>query len=477
MYKYTSTTQSEIRFLSLIANLLTEEQIELFHEADGDTSRVSFDGAVTLTGRIHGKNVGVIVSDFRVGGGSFSKKNSQRVSAFVQQMGQLKYPIVFVINSLGVRFMEGRTVFDDAFAIISDLYHFRQNNLLICVGLGKALGISALFFAQGHYRIALKEETQLNLTGPEVHKRFFGHVDADFSQFTLADHQFGMNSLIHEILPSQELVLKAAQDLITFIYQENFNGLAETPKSFPTELEQGGSLLRAAEDEKLSELIYHLGDHVMEMYPQRSPIVRVYLGRFMGNLVGYLMNPPGHPNNMLTVRSIDKCLAAMDLFKALKIPVITLLDCPGGDPRKAESDKDAIMKMIELAHVMIAYPFNKMGIIIGRCFGGSGMFGFPKIYGGKRVVAVKGAQVGVMHRNIIEELLSGTPRLKESWLKISATEVPTLEDLVEHGTIDAVIERRHIRTEIQRFVYVDALINKKETVNPEIQTSGEAVNE
>lgn len=475
MYKYSTTTQAENRFLSMLSNLLTEDQVELFHEVDSDLGRVSFDGIVTLTGRINGKNVGVVVSDFRVGGASFSKKNSKRVSAFVKQMGQLKYPIIFILNSLGVRFMEGRTVFDDAFSIISDLYHFRKENLLICIGLGKTLGISALFFAQGHYRIALKDETQINLTGPEVHKRFFGNVDADFSEFTLADHQFGLNSLVHEILPSPELIYRSAQDIISFLYQENYNGGNLTPKFFSGEMEQGGYFLRNSEDEKLKELEFHLGDHLLELYPQRSPVVRVYLGRFMGNIVGYLVNPPGHPNNMLTVRAIDKCIAAMEFFKAIQAPVITLLDCPGGDPRKAESDKDAIMKMIELTHQMIAYPFGKMGIIIGRCFGGSGMFSFPKIYGGKRVLAVKGAQMGVMHRNIIEDLLSGASRLKEAWLKVAASEVPSLEDMVEQGTIDRVIEKHQIRAEIQRFLYVGSIMNMKENSAEETVQNGEAV--
>jgi acetyl-CoA carboxylase carboxyltransferase component len=478
MYKFTPTTLAETKYLSIISGLLTSDRIELYHQASDDPSRIGFDGMITLTGQIHGRTVGLVVSDFRVAGGSFSKKNSTRTGEFIRHMGKMKIPLVFVINSLGVRFMEGRTVFDDAFSIISDLYSYRQENMLITVGLGKALGIGALFFAQGHYRIALENETQLNLTGPEVHKKFFGKVDADFAQFTLADHQFQVNSLIHEVLPSSEMIYRSVQDLIGFVSSKESSRPQALSKVFSNETETGAQILRSQESEKLKELELQMGDEVLELFPQLSPIARIYIGKFLGAPVGYLINPPSHPNNMLTVKAVDKCLAAMDLFKALKLPVVTILDCPGGDPRKAESDKDAIMKMIELAHSMISYPFNKMGVINGRCFGGSAMFAFPKIFGGKQVLAVKGSQVGVMHRQIIEELLSGAPRLKESWQQVAASEVPTLDDLVQMGTIDRVIEREELGREIHRFVRLGGLgLQRPSQENQDSSDRKEAVNE
>ncbi|MBK7963620.1 MAG: hypothetical protein IPK04_21945 [Bdellovibrionales bacterium] len=220
MYKLSPSKLSEVKYISSLTSLLTSDEIDLYHEADEEFGRVAFDGVITLIGKINSKKIGVILTDFRVAGGSFSKKNSKRTGFFIQKMTQAKMPIVFIFNSLGVRFMQGRTVFDDSFSIISDLYHFRKDNLLVTIGLGNVLGISALFFAQGHIRIALQEETQLNLTGPEVHKKFFGKTDAEFSQFTTAEHQFGVNSLVHEILPSQECIFRSVQETMTFLFAE-----------------------------------------------------------------------------------------------------------------------------------------------------------------------------------------------------------------------------------------------------------------
>lgn len=469
---YSQEKLSELKHLSSLSSLLTSDDIELFHEPGEDISRLAFDGVFTLTGKIKEQTVGVIFTDFRVGGGSFSKRNSTRLGKFIRSMETDQRPIIFIINSLGVRFSEGRTVFDSAFSVVSDLYHFRKNNLLITIGLGKALGISALFFAQGHYRLALEGETQLNLTGPEVHKKFFGQIDADFSEFTLADHQFEVNSLIHEMHTSQGSLFKRARFMINYLFHEESDSFSECSPRYSNEIEQGALCLRDNEAQRLFDLELQMGDTLMELFSQRSPIVRAYIGKFHGTPIAYLVNPPSHPNNMLTVNAIDKCLAAMELFRVLKLPVVGILDCPGGDPRKKESDKDSIVKMIQLTHEMISYPYRKMGIVLGRCFGGSAMFAFPKIFGGERTIATRDAQIGVMHRSIIENLLEGTPRLMEKWKHVASTEVATLDDLLAIGTIDAVIEKNQISREIQRFLLLSIVkLDTGETTSPREATT------
>jgi acetyl-CoA carboxylase carboxyltransferase component len=441
---------SDMKPLSSLSTLLTCDSVDYFLKEGQHFDRREMDGLFTLFGFIGSQRVGIVWTDFRMGGGSFSTENSERLSAFVKKLEDQNLPLIFFINSLGARFMSGRTIFDGAFGVIPDLFRFSKKNLFIAVSLGKTLGLSALFFAQAHYRLALEDATQINLTGPEVHKKFFGNVDAPFESYSSAEHHSTVNSLVHEILNSTESLVKRCRALI------NFNFDNETAFNAPVEIsesEQGALILADSLNEKLIELKKALANEMLEIFPQGSPIVRTYIGKMAdGRRIGFFVNPPGHPNNMLTVSSIDKCIAALRIFKVLGLPVVSVLDCPGGDPRKKESDKDALVKMVQLSHDMIEYPFAKMGIINGRCFGGSGMFAFPKIFGGERNVAVRGTQMGVMHKSIIAELLSKSPGLLDSWKRISDTETTDLADLIRSGTIDAVIDNSEIRQEIQSFL-------------------------
>ncbi len=440
----------DLKLLSALSDLLTSDQVNYYIEEGQHLDRREMDGLVTLVGLVGRQRVGIIWTDFRVGGGSFASENSTRVSSFIKYLDKQGLPLVFYINSLGARFMASRTLFDNAFGIIPDLYRFSQNNLLIGVSIGKTLGLGALFFTQAHYRLALAEQTQINLTGPEVHKKFFGQIDDPFDQYTSAESQSEANHLIHEILDSLRTLSNRCRSLISFSYGD---GKADENVTLIKDIEQGGLLINQSSHEKLEDLKKNLADEMLEIYAQRSNVVKTYIGKMAdGRRIGFLVNPPGHPNNLLTVNAIEKCSAALKLFKVLMIPVVSVLDCPGGDPRRHESDKDALRKMMQLTHEMIDYPFLKMGIINGRCFGGSGMFAFPKIFGGLRNVAVKGSQMGVMHKSIIAELLSGSPVLLENWKKLTADETADLADLQASGTIDAVINYNEIRTEIEKFL-------------------------
>ncbi len=451
MYISQKTELSKVKYLSSLSQMLTSDEVTLFYESNEEISRVGFDGVFTLIGEINGQKVGVILTDFRVSGGSFSKKNSSRASAFVHLLGDLKLPLIFLLSSLGVRFTEGRTVFDPAFSIISDLYYFRKNNLLITASIGQTLGISALFFGQGHYRIALEGETQINLTGPEVHKKFFVDQKEDFADFTSGEHQFQVNTLVHEVLPTTDAIYFKLRQMISYMFTSSTDATDLYGKVI-SDIEQGGLMLRENETNKLSNLKNQLGESILELFSQRSPIVRIYIAKIEGKRIGYLLNPPSHPNNLLTVGSIDKASAAMEIFRVLKLPLVSILDTPGGDPRKQESDKDAIVKMVHLAHQMIEYPHRKIGMILGRCFGGAAMFGFPKIFDGRPTIAVKDAQIGVMHKSIIDGLLDGAPRLKEKWREVSQSETATFDDLIACGTIGKVIESNQIRMEMSKFL-------------------------
>ncbi len=452
MYFFYPSNLDSNKCLNSLSSLLSSDDVVLYLSDKTHTDRMSMDGLYTFTGKVNDSAVGIIYTDFRVNGGSFGSENSQRAIHFIREMQQRNIPLVFLMNSLGARFIDGRTVFDGAFGIIPELLAFKKQNLLITASIGKTLGVSALYFSQGHYRIALREDSLLNLTGPEVHKKFFGNTNEIFEQFSSANHLQQKTTLIHELCDSTTEILIACKNILS-LQQNTQTSSMNSTADMSFELEQGGLALCNRYDEKLTDLLTRLADSTYEIFTQGSRVVRTFVGTLNnGQKVGILLNNPGHPNNMLTVTSIDRCLAAMDLFKALKLPVISVLDCPGGDPRKKESDADAIMKMIQLAHVMIEYPFKKMGIIYGRCYGGSSMFAFPKIFGGEKNIAIKGSDLGVMHRSIILELLADSKRLLQNFLKRAEQETADLADLIACGTIDQVVDKEDVREEVLKFL-------------------------
>jgi acetyl-CoA carboxylase carboxyltransferase component len=168
--------------------------------------------------------------------------------------------------------------------------------------------------------------------------------------------------------------------------------------------------------------------------------------------VGIFINPPERSNNMITVRTLDKYAAGLDLFRAMGLPIVSFLDSPGIDPRFDQADANNLRRILQVGARIIRYPHGTMGVVVGRCYGGATTLAFPKVFGSKRSVVLRGSRIGAMHESIITQVLDGSARLLEQWREVAARQGPGFEDLLEEGSLDAVIEIADIPDEIDRFL-------------------------
>lgn len=448
---------SDHSFLSPLAPLFPESvELEAFALNEGKIDRLSCQGMVAVVGKIGGQKVGVLFNDFRVNGGSFNIANSQKANAFIAHLTKEEIPLVMVFNTIGVGIMEGRKVFMDSFGTMPSLFDFREKNLpLITVAIGRCLGLGAILFQMGHYRISVREKNSFNLTGPEVIRLFFGG-QTNFDALSSGERQFEKNDIVQELADSPEAALAKAHALLYHWLTEGEEAPFSTQVvSFPGAIPIGeyinGNQLNESET-KLFRLLKHVGDSALEVYEQLSPVVRTFLVRRGSRTVGVFANPPGHPNNLITVAALERYNAALGLFKAMGVPIISFLDTPGIDPRFEHQDDDIVRLIVSVGKRIIQYPHGHMGFLVGRCFGGATTLAFPKNFRSLRNVAVKGCQVGVMGESILEQILESSPRLLEIRREVRKTEKEDFSDLIETGMLDAVVEESEIGREVQVFL-------------------------
>ena len=70
---------------------------------DGRTSDAPCDGAITGTGKVDGRLIGVYSSDFTVLGGSLGAQHLQKCSEWILQCTKLGFPMVWLLDSSGGR--------------------------------------------------------------------------------------------------------------------------------------------------------------------------------------------------------------------------------------------------------------------------------------------------------------------------------------------------------------------------------------
>lgn len=427
-------TASEAPFLRSLFAAMEAERLEVFSGAS--STRATFDrarcgGLVLALGEKCGREVAIAWSDFRVNAGCFDHTTANRFTRFLRELrergAQSPPPLFYVVSSAGVSLAHGRALFADAFRIWPELLAYSRETLVVTCAVGKCLGLAAPLFGLGHYRMAVAGRTHINLTGPEVIRMFFGDR-VDYASAAAAETQHARTDLVHELVPSLETAFERWSALIA--------PAAATP---------AGPALDAGTAALLDALLDPVPREVVPGWCDR---VRLFVGTRRGRALGLFVNPPGRPDNLITARTLEKYAAGFDLFRALRLPVVSFLDSPGLDPRFEESDANQVRKMLAVGEKMIDYPYPSMGVVAGRCFGGASTLSIPKIFGGRRAIALRGSTLGIMQGRIIDELLRQCPRQLALWRRAAEQQRPGLEDLLEAGMLDAVVERDGLGAEI-----------------------------
>ena len=426
-------------FLSELVKLLDGSEIELFVPKNKEkVNRVTLDGISTIVGTSAGVSIGIIWCDFRINGGSFGREVSMRVAAFLEVMAKKGFPVVVLFNTIGVRIMEGRSVFHESFGLMRAFFQFAENHLLITAIMGKCLGLGAPLFGIGHYRLALAEGL-VNLTGPEVIRLFFGSA-VDFSDLASIQKQVNNTQLVQEVYSDKNEIIARIRKILSAAFQQ-FDDRFMVSK-----------LTYKKPEKNMENFLETCADSWIEMFIDGDAIVRLFACRKGNKKFGLFINPPQNPYNMISVNGLVKYKMGLDLFKMFKFPIVALSDTPGIDPREDQVVKDLVGLMVEVGQRIIYYPHGSMGVVIGRCYGGATTLCFPKNFNAERSYLLVDAKLDIMAEQIVPQLFEKSPRLLQQWMESNTPEKARMQDLIDEGITDAVITKEELPQKIEEFL-------------------------
>lgn len=379
----------------------------------------------------------ICVLDPNIRGGTFSANNLILLNQFLNflNLNADDAPFLFLMNSGGVRLTQKRTIFNAIWGVVPKLFILKKHRSFFSMAHELCLGASAVFFAQAHFRISTSNHTLVNLTGPGVIKSFFGESE-NFNQYASAIHQFERHLLIQEIAPDFLLAMNRVFQLVGVnhkktMYDHGFKN------SYTEDSYEGVDLQKT---QKYSDFLNAVSDVHSEIMPHYSGSGACFMCQKNGLYFGLLINPLDHPVNSISVATIEKYTDALILFKALKLPLLNVTDSPGGDPRRKNSDQNIIQKSLQLIEACVDYPYPKVGLIVGRCFGGSGLFSLPSVHGSLGLYALEKSKMGAVSDNIIDQLVQGNIANNEEWQTTKLSHKADLSDLVETNNLVKIIK-------------------------------------
>lgn len=435
-YRWLTVREGEHGFLAPVFRGLGVPSLRIWVDschAETEFDRITCGGHIHALALVNGRPVAVAWADFRVHAASYDHVVSRRFAAFIRYAGHHRIPMIYVVNSAGISLRHGRKVFSDAFQLWPALLRFAERNTLLTCALGRCLGLAPVLFGLGHYRVAVSGMTQINLTGPQVIQTCFGD-SPDFDRSAAAERFVERTDLVHETLPTTDAAIARFLEILS-----GAGPVAVADAAVPM-------------DPTLEFLESVLDRRPLELVPGWSGGVRLFLGEFRDRRLGIFINPVPRREHMINSRCIEKYSAGLDLFARLGVPIVSFLDAPGMDPRFKESDANNIRKMLWVGEKIIRYPHGSLGVIWGRCYGGATTLVFPKIFGGARVVALRGARIGSMQEQVVSRLLEQSPRLLAQWRASLERQGPDLADLLEEGSLDAVVDLHELPDQLELFL-------------------------
>jgi acetyl-CoA carboxylase carboxyltransferase component len=383
------------------------------------------------------------LTDPKIKAGTFSNLSLDYFHRFLDHISlqPSTVPFVFGLNSAGVRLTQTRDMFNRIWGVVPRLFQLRKQRLFLSLSDQQCLGAAALFFAQAHFRICSGKKTIINLTGPAVIDYFFGE-DRNFFQYSSAQYQFERHLLIHEYTTNLNDGLGRLNQILCYHFNLPLTDFSEILASNKTKHRRQYFYSSA---DKHNDFLNAVADQTFEVFPGFSESGLSYLCRKGSFNYGLLINPLAHASNSISVNTIEKYIEALTLFKAMKLPLFVVTDSPGGDPRENNSNRNVIIKSLSLIEALVDYPFAKIGLVAGRCFGGSGLFALPHVHQSNGLYALVGSKFGAISDEFIERLAKNSPE----WTLTKSIHKSDLSDLSSTNNIKKIISWSEIPEIIQ----------------------------
>ena len=404
------------------------------------------EAVTTGLARVGGQRVVLAVFDFDFLGGTMGSTVGEKIARAFECASKRRIPIVCIVASGGARVQEGMlSLMQMAKVSAAGARHHLQGLAFISILTDPTFGgVTASFASQGDVLIA-EPGAHIGFVGPRVIQQTTGIAPPPGSHQAETLLREGMIDLVVERQDLREVIAL----LITYLQPQHPEKSGKRPaasrhKSRRLAAWEQVSLARHPGRPTARKYITRITDHFLELHGDRQrgddPGIAGGLAELDGLTVMVIGQDPDHPESkggngarsMPNPEGYRKALRLMRLAAKFRIPVITLVDCPGSQTGYEAEQRGIAEALANNLAGMAILPTPTVSVIIGE--GGSGgalalavtdrvLMQEHAIYS---VISPEGA-AAIIYRDVHKA------RVLAEGLKLTA------RDLRKMGVIDAVV--------------------------------------
>jgi acetyl-CoA carboxylase carboxyltransferase component len=431
------------------------------HRANGfglERSRPDTDGVVTGWGTVDGRKVFVYAHDFRIFGGSLGEVFATKIHTLMDLAAATGAPIIGLNDGGGARIQEGITALAGFGGIFARNVSLSGVVPQISVILGPCAGGAAYSPALTDFVFAVKDKTNLFLTGPDV-------VEAVTGEKTTREELGGAvthatrTGLASFLVDDESSCFDEVRYLLSFLPSNNHQ---DPPYSTPSDQpsRRCDELLdivpvepnRAYDIRDVIDVIVDDGDY-LEVQPLWATNIVCALARLDGHVVGIVANQPSVLAGALNIDAAEKAARFVRTCDSFNIPLVTLVDVPGFLPGVDQEHAGIIRRGAKLLYAYCESTVPRVQVVLRKAYGGAYIVMDSKSLGAdlsfawpSNEIAVMGAEgaASIIFRKELAAAQDPVQRRKELVAEYT-DQLMTPYIAAERGMVDDVIDPAETR--------------------------------
>lgn len=342
------------------------------------------EAVITGKGRIHGREVAVIVSEFNFLAGSIGQAAAQRIVAAIQRATAEKLPLLAGPASGGTRMQEGTLAFLGMVPITDAVRRHKEAGLPYLVYLRHPTtgGVMASWGSLGHITVA-EPGALLGFLGPRVYEALYKKQFPDGVQ--ISENLF-RKGLIDAVVPAKEL--PSLIDRALSILQPTFSGggfPAPAGQPFIREAKDVWESVLASRNPRRPDtrMLLASADEALPLngtgQGEKDPGLMLALARFGDqSCVVIGQQRPRHPDTAsLGPASLREARRGMQLAQELKLPLVTIIDTTGAELSVQCEEGGLAGEIARSLNELIGLRTPSVSVLLGQGTGGAALALLP----------------------------------------------------------------------------------------------------
>ncbi|GAA0609827.1 acyl-CoA carboxylase subunit beta [Sporichthya brevicatena] len=341
---------------------------------DPDPAKVlPADGVVTGVGRIDGRRVAVIASDFTVKAGSWGALTCEKQIRILERADRDLLPVVYLVDAAGGRLTDQMGFFPGrrgASAIFHQQVTLSGRVPQICVLLGPSAAGGAYMPAFCDWVGMVEGNASMYLASPRVAEKVTGEITS-LEEMGGAEMHTSVSGCADERFGSDWEAIAAARLLLSYLPDDYRSAPARTV-GVPPERALHDGVVPADPNTPydVRDVIEGVVDagSFFEIKARWAQEMVVGLARLDGRVVGLVANQPSVRSGAIFVDSADKATRFISMCDAYNVPLLFLHDVPGFMVGAAVERAGIIRHGAKLIAAMSSADVPKISVVLRKSY-------------------------------------------------------------------------------------------------------------